>query len=220
MSGAPIVAVRGEVVREADPELATFSVSARARDSGRDTTIARLTQRHDDMRATLDRYAGAIERRETSGVSVYPENKRSGERIRAYTGSVTTTVTVADFAVLGELMLLLADADQVAVTGPWWSLRPASPVYAEARQAAVGEAIARAREYARALGAELTRLVELADTGMSSTGSRPATFQLASAEAPVAGGAGVPRFELDPQRQTVRATVEARFEITEPAALG
>ena len=62
-------------------------------------------------------------------------------------------------------MLRLADQDQVEVAGPWWSLRPDSPAHREARHAAIADALLRAREYAEALGARVTALLELADAG-------------------------------------------------------
>src|SRR4051794_37070371 len=105
----PILAVRGEVTREVEPELAEISVTVAARDKDRQTTLVRLTARVDALRAVLDRYAEAVERRETGAVHVRPELKRSGERVSAYTGSVTTTVAVTDFTALGELLIQVAD---------------------------------------------------------------------------------------------------------------
>src|SRR5258706_15404829 len=98
------VAVRGESVREVEPELAEFTVVIVARDRDRQTTLTRLRERADALRQFLDRYAEAIERRETSGVHVHPENARRGEKVTAYSGSVSTTVTGKDFTALGELM--------------------------------------------------------------------------------------------------------------------
>jgi uncharacterized protein YggE len=213
---APVIAVRGEVTRDVEPELAGFSVTVAARDKDRLAALHRLRERADTLRAVLDEYADAIERRETSGLHVYPETRRKGERVVGYTGSVTTTVTVHDFSELGELMLRLADQDQVQVHGPWWSLRPDSPVYREARQAAIGDAIARAREYAEALGAQVTGLVELSDVGLSQ-GARPLGF--AGGVQFARDGGGAPELELDPQRQTVHAQIEARFAISEPTRI-
>src|SRR5205809_6694974 len=159
MSG-PVVAVRGESVSEVDPEIATCAVTVSARDKDRQETLRRLTARVDAVRAVLDGYAGAIEKRETSGLSVYPETRPSSERVRGYRGTVTTTITVTDFTVLGELLLRLADQDQTGVSGPQWGLRPGSPAHREARRAAVDDAGARAHEYAEALGARLTGLLE------------------------------------------------------------
>ena len=102
MVDQPMVVVRGEAFREVPPELAVFSVTVSARDKDRQTTLTRLTERAAELRTALDDYPDAIERRETGGVQIYPELKRGGERVSAYTGSVTTTVTVTDFAVLGR----------------------------------------------------------------------------------------------------------------------
>jgi len=217
MTDEPIVAVRGEVVREVAPELAELGVTVAARDKDRQTTLTRLTERITALRSLLDRYADAIERRETGAVFVRPETKRSGERVAAYTGTVSTTVTVTDFTVLGELLVAVADQDLTSVYGPSWSLRPDSPVYAEARRAAIADAFARGREYAGAVGARVVRLLELTDTGLGSGGAppvRPMAFGVQARSAVNYDAA--PAFELEPQRQQVRASVEARFAISEP----
>ncbi len=217
MADGPVVAVRGEVFREVDPEIATFSVTVAARDRDRQEALRRLASRVDEVRAMLDGYAGAIEKRETAGMFVYPETKGSGEKVTAYSGSVTTTVTVTDFSALGEMMLRLADREQVRVGGPWWTLRPDSPAYREARRDAIADAIARAREYADAVGAQVTELLEIADTGLSTNGvpMREARAMSLSYHA----GRAEPELDLEPQRQQIRGQVEARFRISTPTAL-
>jgi uncharacterized protein YggE len=100
------------------------------------------------------------------------------------------------------------------VSGPWWALRPGSPAHREARQAAIADALERAREYAAALGARIVRLIELADSGLN---AQPVTRGGFRAMALKRGGAGeVPQIDLEPQRQNVSASVEARFAISEP----
>jgi uncharacterized protein YggE len=211
MADGPVVAVRGEAYREVAPEIARFTVSATARDRDRESTLTRLAERTAAIRVLLDSYGPAVDRRETGELRVRPETKRSGERVVAYHGSVTTTVTVTDFTDLGELMLRLADQTQVEIAGPWWSLRPDSPVYREARHAAIADALHRAREYAEALGARVTALIELADAGMT---HQP--MMAGAAYALKARGGAPPELDLDPQPQTAQATVEARFAISEP----
>jgi uncharacterized protein YggE len=219
MTDTPTVAVRGEAVREVEPELAQLTVTVAARDSDRERTLTRLAERAGALRGLLDRYTETIERRETSRVYVYPELKRSGERVRGYLGSVSTTVTFSDFSDLGEIVLTLADQDQTTVYGPSWSLRPDSSAYGEARRAAIDDALGRAHEYADALGARLVRLVELTDSGLS--GDRgPQPMALAARFGAFGGAPQQPQLELDPQRQTVHAAVEARFAISEPTVLG
>jgi uncharacterized protein YggE len=215
------VAVRGESLRQVEPELAEFTVVIVARDRDRQATLGRLRERGDALRQFLDRYAEAIERRETGGLHVHPENAKRGERITAYSGSMSTTVTVQDFAALGEMMLAVADQDQTHVYGPSWSLRPDSSVFREARRAAIDEAIGRAREYAEALGAQVAELVELSDPGLSSGAESASTFQAYGAQQAMrsAGKTGASDLQLDPQRQRVYAAVEARFTITSPTVL-
>jgi uncharacterized protein len=213
MTDTPTVAVRGEAVREVEPELATLTVTVAARGKDRQQTLARLAERADALRHLLDRYADAIDKRETSRVYVHPEVKGSRERVSAYSGTISTTVTFSDFAHLGDVVLTLADQDQTSVYGPSWALRPDSPAYREARRAAIADALGRAREYAEALGARLVRLVELTDTGLGGDqGPRPMTFAMGSAGMPQE-----PQLDLDPERQTVHAAIEARFVISEPA---
>jgi uncharacterized protein YggE len=204
------------VTREVEPELATLTVTVAARGKDRQETLTRLTERTEALRQLLDRYAEAIEKRETSGVYVHPEVKGSRERVSSYTGTVSTTITFHDFTGLGDVALTLADQDQTSVYGPNWSLRPDSPAYREARRAAIGDALVRAREYADALGARLVSLVELTDVGLSGDqGPRPLAFAARASSMP-----GEPQLELDPQLQTVYAAIEARFVITDPQLSG
>lgn len=209
----PVVAVRGEAWLEAEPEIASFAVTVTVNDRDRQEALRRLASRVDSIRVVLDGYSDGIEKRETSGMYVYPRTKGSAERVVAYHGSVTTTVTVSDFSVLGDLMLRLAGTEQASVSGPWWALRPGSPAHREARHAAIADALERARDYAVTLGARVVRLIELADAGLGEQPVAPGGFRgLALNE----GGGDGPQIDLEPRRQHVQASVEARFAISEP----
>ena len=214
MADGPILAVRGEVFREVPPEIARFSVTVVARDKNQSATLARLSERAKAVSELIDTYGDAIDRRETGDLRMRAEFKGSGERVAAYHGSATTTVTVTDFSALGGLMFRLAEQEQASVSGPWWELRPGSPVHADARRAAIAEAIGRAREYADALGARVTALLDLADSGMT---DRPMMTRAAfGMTGPAADGTPL-ELELNPQPQTVHAVVEARFAISPPS---
>lgn len=210
MDDTPYVAVRGEATVEAEPELARFSVTATTRADTREAALRTLEARVVQVREVLDGFAAAVERRETSAMQVHPELAEDSQRVAAYVASLGTTVTVTDFAALGELLVALGRVEHAAVYGPWWELRPDSPVGASARRAAVRDAVARAREYAAAVGAQVQRLLSIADSGMSGGGYGAAT-RLAFAESAAP--------ELEPARQTVSASVEMRFAITAPTAL-
>jgi uncharacterized protein YggE len=215
-AGGPVVAVRGEAVREVPPEIARFSVTVQARDRDLETTLRRLTERADAVRAVIEESGPAVERRESGHLQVHPELKGPREKVVAYQGSLTTTVTVADLGALGELMLRLAGQEQTTVAGPWWELRPGSPVHREARRAAIDEAISLARDYAEALGARIVALLELSDAGMR---AQPVMRAVPLGYHAMDAAESAPQLDLDPQQQTVHAVVEARFAISEPTAL-
>ncbi|MEU9142888.1 SIMPL domain-containing protein [Streptomyces sp. NPDC048349] len=215
----PRVAVRGEARLEVDPEIARIGITISARGTDRRTALEDLTRRNTAVLDLIKSYGDPVEKLETGAFSITPEPTRHGrgERIRAYHGRVHITAELNDFTALGELTTRLADLDLTQVDGPWWALRPTSPAHGQARRQAVLEAVQRAREYAEALGARLAALVELADLGAENAVPFPAspggmrTMAFSASE-----DAGAPPLDLEPQRQTVYAQVNARFTMTPP----
>ncbi|GGK00645.1 hypothetical protein GCM10010123_33190 [Pilimelia anulata] len=212
MTDTPYVAVRGEATVDADPELARLSATVTVRAGEREAALRTLTARVADVRAALDERAAAIERRDDGALQVYPELTGDNQRVAAYVASLGVTVTVTDFAALGELLAALGGLDHVSVAGPWWELRPQSPAGSAARRAAVDDAVGRAREYAAAVGAALDRLVAISDPGTSGGygGGGGARMAYAAAESTV--------LDLTPVPQSVTAAVELRFTLTPPTA--
>ncbi|MEU3350565.1 SIMPL domain-containing protein [Streptomyces sp. NPDC037389] len=217
---APRVAVRGEARLQVDPEIARIGITVSARGTDRRNALQDLTRRNNQVLDLLKSYGDAVEKTETGTFSITPQltDKGRHERVRAYHGHVHITATLADFTALGELATRLAELDLTSVDGPWWSLRPDSPAHREARQQAVREAVQRAREYAAALGAELAAVVEIADIGAENTA--PAMPVAPGGIMRSAGYGGAPEpppaLDLEPQRQTVYASVNARFTMTRP----
>ncbi|MFD5619324.1 SIMPL domain-containing protein [Streptomyces yangpuensis] len=217
----PRVAVRGEARLEVDPEIARIGITVSARGTDRRTALEDLTRRNNTVLDLIKSHGDTVEKLETGALSITPELTRHGraERVRAYHGRVHITAELSDFTTLGELTTRLADLELTQVDGPWWALRPTSPAHGEARRQAVLEAVQRAREYAEALGARLSALVELADLGAENAapfaqapgGSGMRTMAFSTTE-----DAGPPPLDLEPQRQTVYAQVNARFTMTPP----
>ncbi|MBB5933566.1 SIMPL domain-containing protein [Streptomyces zagrosensis] len=215
----PRVAVRGEANLQVDPEIARIGIAVSARGTDRRGAIDHLTRRNNHVLDLVKTYGEAVEKLETGAFSITPQltDKGRHERIRAYHGRVYLTATLADFSALGELTTRLADLELTSVDGPWWGLRPDSPAHREARQQAVREAVKRAREYAEALGAQLSAIVELADIGAENA-PLPAPGMHRAAAAGYGGSAeSAPALDLEPQQQTVYAHVNARFTMTRPA---
>jgi hypothetical protein len=222
MQEQPVIAVRGEIVLVVEPEIARLELSTVARDTDR----ARAMQLLEDRAAAVDKilasFPDAIERTETPGLRVSPEltSSPSPSPVTGYLGVVRQTIAVTGFDRIGELMAQLAGEELTEVGGPWWELRPGSPVYRQARVAAATDAVRRARDYARALGSELAGLVELADARLLSEGTGQGEHvPRLTARLPQRTRVASPEeftFDLAPAKQTVRATVEARFRISQP----
>ncbi|MFI0911194.1 SIMPL domain-containing protein [Streptomyces abikoensis] len=217
---APRVAVRGEARLEVDPEIARIGITVSARGTDRRNALQDLTRRNNEVLDLLKSYGDAVEKTETGTFSVTPQltDKGRHERVRAYHGHVHITAALADFTALGELATRLAELELTSVDGPWWSLRPDSPAHGEARRQAVREAVQRAREYAAALGAELAAVVEIADIGAENTVPAMPVAPGGMMRSAGYGGAPTPppALDLEPQRQTVYASVNARFTMTRP----
>jgi uncharacterized protein len=219
MEQAPVISVRGEAWLEVDPEIAVVTVTVQARDRDRRAVLDRLAGRNREVLDLLRTYGDAVEKLESGPVSAYPEVKQK-ERSARYVGQARVQATVRDFTVLGDLVAKLADLDMVSVAGPWWSLRPDSPVRRQARIAAARDATQRAQEYAAAFGGRLGELLEAADTGLLSGPDR--AVAAAPSRAMLARGRVVsdepPQLDLEPVRQSVTANVDARFTMLPPGS--
>jgi len=221
MTSQPFISVRGEASLEVDPEIAIISVQVRARDKDRHRALDLLAVRNNKVLSTVRAQGDAVEKVESGPASLQPEFKDGGkarERVTAYVAHATVSVTIADFTILGDLVTSLADGEMVAVRGPWWSLRPDSPVFRQVRVSAAHDALQRAREYADAFGGEVTGLVELADPGLDMGRPPQVRHMVASRAAAFEASAAQPEeLEFEPAKQTVRAEVDARFTVTVPA---
>jgi uncharacterized protein YggE len=222
-SPTPLLSVRGEATLEVPPEIVQLTITVSARGPNREHVLEQLAKRNDECLSILKGYGDAVEKIASSGLAIYPE-LRSGrrEQVKAYRGTVRIDVTVVDFGVLGELVVRVSDNDLTTLSGPWWRLRPDSPVHRRVRQDAARDAIVRAHEYAEAVGASLTGLVELSDEGLTSAGQpHTRSAPMAYAAAPMRGGVAAepPPIDMEPQPQLVHARVEARFTMSPPDRL-
>jgi hypothetical protein len=215
---APRVAVRGEARLEVDPDIARIGITVTARGTDRGNTLSDLTRRNTAALDLVRSHGDAVERLETGALAITPQLTERGrhERVRAYHGHVHTTAELTDFTALGELITRLAALDLTSVDGPWWALRPDSPVHRAARRTAVHDAVRSAREYAEALDATLVALVELSDSDLNDP--VPADYDpYGAVSAEGFDGTEPPdAIHLQPARQIVTAQVEAHFVMTPP----
>lgn len=221
----PVFVARGTARLETDPELVQLTAVIRVGGKSRVQVCSGAAERSRLCMELIDGYGEAIERYETSGLTVDPGDWDGWHREAAdlWLGTVTLTITVADFAVLGELTARLAAMELTEIHGPRWGLRPDSEVFRQAMRAAVKDAVVRGREYAQALGCRLTGLVELADRGLSTTANGRPSPRIPPVgqfeEELIMEGAVLPPIGMTPERQTVEASVKARFTATAPESL-
>lgn len=220
MPAEPVISVRGEAYLEVDPEIAIVWVTVMARDKDRNRSVDLLAKRIGLVTGVIKKFGEAVEKLESGRVSVRPEfsGGKPRERITGYVAQANLTVTIADFAILGDLVTDLAGQELVAVNGPEWQLRQNSPVRRDARLAAASDAVERAREYAEAFGGTITGLVEAADAGLLAADKQPPrALALTARSGALAAAEGLPAFDFEPAKQTVTAQVEARFTMTAPS---
>ena len=206
----PQVVVRGEAMLVVEPEIADVDVTVRVRARDRQTALERCSARQAEVSAVVAAAGDAVEVTETTRVSVHLEvrdRRAPGEPV----ASLHTRLTLGRLDAVGELVVALGRLDDVDVSGPYWRLRPDSPAAEQARLAAIGDALTRARQYAAAFGAHLTALVEVSDTGLGGGGLR-----VAAAMVPLGGFESEPQLDLVPARQEVHGSVEVRFAMSEP----
>lgn len=214
----PTVAVRGHWTEEVPPEVARVRVTVGARHGDRAHALRDLSRRVEEVLSAIGGYGPAVESVQSSPLRARPWFKggKPNERVAGYVAETTFTVTVVDFAVLGDLLLRLADRDMVGLDGPFWALRPDSDAHRRARTEAVRDARRRAEEYAAAAGSRLTGLVEIADLGLSGPTAMPAAPAMLMRTAARDSVADEVSFDVDPVPQTVDAAVEARFTLAQP----
>jgi uncharacterized protein YggE len=223
MSAEPLISVRGEAVLEVDPEIAVVRIGVMASDKDRGRALDLLAARNAEVLAVVKAYGEAVEKLASEPAWVAPvlKDNRPRERVAGYHARGGLEVTVRDFGILGDLVIRTAGTEQVTVTGPWWQLRPDSPVRREARRAAAADALRRARDYADAFGGRVTGLVEMADQELlaESSGMRH-PFRAAAARSADLQADAAPQLDLEPAKQVVRGQVEARFTMTQPDLAG
>lgn len=217
MAGEPVISVRGEAFLEADPEVAAVTVTVMARDKDRGRVVRLISERTSQVASLVKGYGDGVEDLRSHPVHVNIEFKegKPRERVAGYVATAGFSVNISDFSITGELIARLAGEDMVSVAGPNWLLRPASPVYRQARTAAAQDALQRARDYAQAFGAQVIGLIEVADTGLLTEQHEPPRMFARAARAVAAPEPEA--FDLEPAKQTVRAQIEARFTMTPPA---
>lgn len=130
---------------------------------------------------------------------------------------MAVVITVREFDTLDPLGAALAAHDALAVQSVAWHVDPDNPAWPALRATAIHAAIAKARDYAAALGGTLRHVDHIADVGLLGGGDN---LRYSGSSGWVAQGASLTGGQpstpsLDPVPQELTATIDARFTATE-----
>jgi uncharacterized protein YggE len=227
MSDRPVtITVTGHAEREFAPNRCTVVLRVHAdgatREQAADPVTSALTTLTDLVTELRERDESPVRRWTLDQVRHgrhRPYNKEGKTRPWRYTSSASLTVTFREFDAVGAFVDTVSEIEAVAVTDlRWWITRKAREKrIADVRDLAVRNALTKAKGYTKSLGYGNFRAIAIADPGMlglqpsSGSGGAPMMRAMRSDMA-VASEESGPGFVLEPDRITLSADVEARFE--------
>ncbi|HEX3944033.1 MAG TPA: SIMPL domain-containing protein [Rhizomicrobium sp.] len=201
-----LLTVTGEGEIRATPDQATLSAGVVTEAK---TAAAALTANGRAMNAVFDtlKRLGIPERSvRTSEVSVqaqYPNDSRVPRHITGYQVSNTVTVTADDLGKVGPIVDALVSSGSNSLGDISFSIRDPKPLLAQAREAAVKDAMTKAETLARASGVTLGPIAQISEGGLVGPPQPLMRMAMAPATAtPIAAG-----------EQTVSASVSISWEI-------
>lgn len=235
MNTPPVtITVRGHASRQFAPNRCTVHVRVSADGSSRaaaaDRADAALREVTDIATTLHDRPASPVSRWAFDQVQHSrhrPYDRDGKKRAWQYYSSATITVTFADFQAIAHFIAQVADVESVTVGYlDWWLTRKATlKRTARVRDQAVLDALAKAKGYTASLGYNTFHAVAIADPGMLGIATTETRHERIMAAPPAAmglpadmGDEDQPSPSLRPERISISASVEARFEASVPVA--
>lgn len=200
-----LLTVTGQGEVKAIPDQATLSAGVVTEAK---TAAAALGANSRAMNAVFDalKRLGVPERSiRTSEMSVqpqYPNDSRVPRRITGYQVSNSVTVTVDDLSKVGPAVDVLVSSGANSLGDISFSIRDPKPLLAEAREAAVKDALAKAETLARTSGVTLGPIVQISEGGVGGPPQPMMRMAVMNGAPPIAAG-----------EQAVSANVSISWEI-------
>jgi uncharacterized protein len=228
-----LLSVRADAQLEVAPDEAALDCTAGAVDEDKAAALRVLARRLDAATGALRDLGGVVrqagdQRRALAwlvrSLRTEPERRWDEQQDRyLLTGRVSASaallVVVRDFGLLDRVEGALAGHQHVHLHYVDWLVDHDNPGWQQVRAAAIEAALAKARDYAAALGGGLLSIDHVADVGL--LGDRGGGFEhgprarasMAMAAAPGSGDEENGP-SLDPVPQELHASIEARFTAT------
>ncbi|HEU4656304.1 MAG TPA: SIMPL domain-containing protein [Capillimicrobium sp.] len=212
-SSPPTLAVVGQGSAFATPDTAELGAAVTKVARRAEPARADVARRMGDLLAALDRLGIARADVQTTSVSVDRGRHRKPPRVR-YTARSSISIMVRDVAKVGPVLDALVAAGADDVDGPWFGFSSPSAGRAEAEQAALADARARADAIAAAVG---MRVVGVRSIDLDPGASGGPVGDSAAASAPAASGKGGAPTPVEAGREQVFASVAVVY-VLGPAA--
>ena len=187
----------GQGTAKAAPDQAQFSTGVITQDRTAALALAANSRAMNAVFATLKRLGIADKDIQTSDFSLSPQYQTykpgtSGpQRIIGYQVSNTVNVTIEDFGKTGAVLDALVTSGSNQIDNISFSIHDTKALLAQARVAAVKDAIDRAQTYAKAAGVTLGAIMSISESGgvyQPRPMYRMAAMSASAAPPPVAGG--------------------------------
>jgi uncharacterized protein YggE len=229
MTDATTISVRGEARRVVPPDLAVVATAVRLRNRDKQAALDRGAAMQDDVLEVLRERGGqSLTVESVDAALTWSTTSFSADRVRrradprrgvvdfdGWRVYVPIMVTLRNLAQLEDIARALAAVRQLRIQQVSWGVDRRNPAWPAVRAAAIADAVAKARDYAGALGGTVTALVHVADAGLLGGRdhySEQQSFRLSGLGFSKRGEGRTPT--LDPAPQEISAVIEARFEAT------
>ncbi len=205
-----LITVSGEGEATAVPDRAMLSAGVVTQEATAAAALAANTRAMNAVFATLKKLGIAEKSIQTSNFSVspqytpYQQNATEPPRIVGYQVSNTVTVKVDDLKNLGTALDALVSSGANQVNSVDFSIGDTKALLADARAAAIKDAMDRAQIYAKSAGVALGRVMSINEGGSEAPRPMYRGVALAMEAAPVPVSAG---------EQTITADVTMTLEI-------
>jgi uncharacterized protein YggE len=187
-----------------------FAVSVLAQSS--ETAMSEANATAEKVRAALEEASVAKDDIATQNISVYPEYASSTmgtQTLSGYRAQQVFTVTLRDTAKAGEVVdsVIAAGANALQVYGVTPTLLDTDAAAAQAREAAIKSAQAKAKDYARLIDEDLGSVTYITETASPSS---PIPLMVGDSEV---SSAPMAKTEINLGTQEVSVSVEVRWSL-------
>ncbi len=206
VANMPQIVVIGTGEVKVEPDMASVLIGV---ETTAPTTQQALAQNSSQAQAIIDQIRQLdIEARDiqTTGINIYPVYDEKGREITGYTVNNTVQVTIRNLAQAGNLIDSVVQVGANRIYGISFGVSDPERVLAQAREAAIANARARAEQMARASGTSLGRVLFITEN----LGASPIPIPM-MAEARAAVGNVAP--PIQPGQQIYSASVQVTFEL-------